>query len=445
MWSVFHLITFQPMMFDLCKKVWFLLVATSCYYFLPVVVFAQTVEATTSSDANSSTSSTPSQQVVQEPSQTTPWSSSDAPYPWCVQQLYRISGYYSPKPNQQITTRDTYEQEIKLNGRGINGASGLPVFNGMIAAPKSYAFGTVIVLPWLGVWQVQDRWWAIVNSDWYDRIDVWLGEWDDGIHRAKSVGLRWVLGRYCPWSVTKDIWFDYNKIPQYSDFASVAFWAIDQNIGRRGSLVTKLQWYLKQLWYQDNKLVAWVYDAATHHLVCRFQIDQLWLTGNEEYCGNLGPQTRTTIKKQLVKQWLISDAAIYALSNTSTISSLFTQPNVRPVRNQPKSNPTSISGVIASWSVSWSVILDFGVTRATFTIAPELGQESNDIIVLQKILAQEWLFDRKVTWYFGPITKDALAKFQVRYKLITSLKHPAAWHIGPATRTLLLRKQKSLK
>jgi hypothetical protein len=64
-----------------------------------------------------------------------------------VQQLYRISGYYSPKPNQQVTTRDTYEQEIKLNGRGVNGASGIPVFNGMVAAPKSYAFGTIIVLP----------------------------------------------------------------------------------------------------------------------------------------------------------------------------------------------------------------------------------------------------------------------------------------------------------
>ena len=53
----------------------------------------------------------------------TSYSSESAPFPGCEQQLFRISGYYSPKPNQSIYNRDNYDAEIKLNGRGTHGAS----------------------------------------------------------------------------------------------------------------------------------------------------------------------------------------------------------------------------------------------------------------------------------------------------------------------------------
>jgi hypothetical protein len=39
------------------------------------------------------------------------------------------------------------EEDKILNGNGTHGASGRAVFNGMIAAPKSYAFGTRIYVP----------------------------------------------------------------------------------------------------------------------------------------------------------------------------------------------------------------------------------------------------------------------------------------------------------
>jgi peptidoglycan hydrolase-like protein with peptidoglycan-binding domain len=441
------------MISDSCKKLLLLLLCTTLYYLLPVTVFAQSVEAidpstTTSQPISPDKERCPSGGEVCSTSSvnTGPVSKiqDNAPYPWCVQQLYRISGYYSPKPNQDVYTRDTYEQEIRLNGRGTNGASWMPVFNGMVAAPKSYAFGTIIVLPWLGIGQVQDRWWAIVASDWYDRIDVWLGEWDEGIHRAKSVGLRWVVGRYCPWSVTQDIWFDYSKIPQYTDFVSVAFWSIDQNIGRGGALVTKLQSYLRSLGYLTNDTLPWIYDQQMRELVCRFQIDQLGLNGNEDYCGLFGPQTRSTLKKMLIKKWILSDGSIYNLSNSKTISSLFTQGNVRPAWNYETEpvKPTSTAVVKPSSS---QTTINLQATKTTFTKTIELWEESDSVVVLQKILAREWLFDRKVTGYFWPITQAALAQFQLKYKLIDSLKHPAAGWTGPATRALLTKKQNLLR
>ena len=51
-----------------------------------------------------------------------------------------------------------------LNGRGTNGASGTPVFAGMIAAPKSYDYGTQIFFEGLGLGTVADRGGAIVDA-----------------------------------------------------------------------------------------------------------------------------------------------------------------------------------------------------------------------------------------------------------------------------------------
>jgi len=95
---------------------------------------AQTVDAglvSTSNTAKPSTTTTTTTQVITTVASQPTTSSSievnysreQAPYPGCVQQLFKISGYYSPKPVQDVYTRDTYDAEIRLNGRGTHGAS----------------------------------------------------------------------------------------------------------------------------------------------------------------------------------------------------------------------------------------------------------------------------------------------------------------------------------
>ena len=88
---------------------------------------------------------------------------------------YVVTAYYSPLPDQSFYLKWNYKAEVLLNGNGTHGASGRPVFVGMVAAPKSYEFGTRIHFSWLGVGLVEDRGGAIVNA-WekgqsYDRID----------------------------------------------------------------------------------------------------------------------------------------------------------------------------------------------------------------------------------------------------------------------------------
>lgn len=60
--------------------------------------------------------------------------------------FFIVTAYYSPLPNQLRYATGDYGRDKILNGNGTHGASGRPVYVGMLAAPKSYAFGTQIYL-----------------------------------------------------------------------------------------------------------------------------------------------------------------------------------------------------------------------------------------------------------------------------------------------------------
>ena len=66
-----------------------------------------------------------------------------------TERTFIVTAYYSPLPNQSFYFKGNYNAEKRLNGNGTHGASGTPVFTGMIAAPKSYDFGTNIFFPGL--------------------------------------------------------------------------------------------------------------------------------------------------------------------------------------------------------------------------------------------------------------------------------------------------------
>ncbi|MEK7218404.1 MAG: peptidoglycan-binding protein, partial [Patescibacteria group bacterium] len=115
------------------------------------------------------------------------------------EQAFLITAYYSPKPGQCCYVRGSYEADIELNGRGTNGASGVPVHPGMVAAPKEYAFGTRIALPGLGVVTAEDRGGAITTlEDGTHRLDIWAGEGEEGLARALAFGMQRVTGTVYP-------------------------------------------------------------------------------------------------------------------------------------------------------------------------------------------------------------------------------------------------------
>lgn len=126
------------------------------------------------------------------------------------------TAYYSPLPNQSFYLRGNYEGDIRLNGNGTNGASGKEVFTGMIAAPKTYGFGTKIWIEGLGVGSVEDRGGAIVPAGQrgyaHDRVDIWMGSGEAGLRRALKWGKRTVRARVYEDEAPTVVAFDFSSL-----------------------------------------------------------------------------------------------------------------------------------------------------------------------------------------------------------------------------------------
>lgn len=120
------------------------------------------------------------------------------------EQDFVLTAYYSPLPDQCCYVTGGYLSDMTLNGQGIAGADGTPVYPGMIAAPRTYAFGTRIDLPGLGTFTVHDRGGAIIESgDGTHRIDVWAGHGEEGLARALAFGVQRMRGTVYPLGSTQ--------------------------------------------------------------------------------------------------------------------------------------------------------------------------------------------------------------------------------------------------
>ena len=172
----------------------------------------------------------------------------------CTYKKFRVTSYYSPVEWQSFYYKSNVQDEWRLNWRWIAWASSAPVFNGMIAAGSSYAFGTKIYFPWRGIGQVEDRGQAIVHkwerNQQYDRIDIWAWKWEEWLERALSFGVQYLDWYVCPkWVIAQKIWFDYDRFPSYDDFFERILWIMSLEPGREDRFVLSLQRYLHLLHY----------------------------------------------------------------------------------------------------------------------------------------------------------------------------------------------------
>ena len=114
------------------------------------------------------------------------------------EQTFVLTAYYSPLADQCCYVKGGEEADKILNGEGLKGADGTPVYAGMLAAPGSYPFGTRIELPGLGVLTVHDRGGAIVEQGESHRLDVWAGYGEEGLARALAFGMPTIKGKVYP-------------------------------------------------------------------------------------------------------------------------------------------------------------------------------------------------------------------------------------------------------
>ncbi|MDD3646567.1 MAG: peptidoglycan-binding protein [Candidatus Gracilibacteria bacterium] len=317
-----------------------------------------------------------------------------------------VTAYYSPLPNQKAYLKGNYEAEKILNGEGIAGASGKEVFSGMLAAPKSYNFGTKIYLEGLGVGEVADRGGAIVNAGKrgyeHDRIDIWVGYGDEGLQRALYWGKRKVKGYIV--DSNKDVSLDFSKLPAPSWATkglstTPKIFTIGLGVGGSKTYITQLQDFLKRLGLYTGELDG-VYNNELIDVIHKFQLDNGLIEPGELYgAGYWGKTTRDLIHKMYLNGEFDPE------NNENSQEEKSTQ------ENQEKSEELAI-----------------------FNNPVETKEE---IILLQTILTNLGLYSGAINGLYNNDLEDTITKYQLENKLIAKIGDAGTGYFGPKTRAAL--------
>lgn len=295
-------------------------------------------------------------------------------------QTFVVTAYYSPLPGQTAYFRGSYEADIEFNGQGIRGADGTPVYPGMIAAPPTYPFGSVIELDDVGIGTVHDRGGRIIEwGEDLHRIDLWMGSGDEGLARALAWGVRTVQGTVYPVgsSTTPKESFDLTRFPSNpSALASLpATDPVDQLIGLalgdRGIRVRVLQ---------DRLRDARVFDAAS--------------------TGEYGPVTQESVRRFLALVGLRSDGA-HIDERTAAMLTLW-----------PALGPHNLP------------VVPIGLSQ---------GSDGQDVRQAQKLLRYLGYYRGRTHGIFDDRLRESVIAFQVAQGVIADRSDPSAGRMGPAT------------
>jgi peptidoglycan hydrolase-like protein with peptidoglycan-binding domain/3D (Asp-Asp-Asp) domain-containing protein len=277
-----------------------------------------------------------------------------------------------------------------FNGEGKKGADGTAVYPGMIAAPPTYPFGTVVELPGVGIGTVHDRGSRIIEwGDDVHRIDLWMGYGEEGLARSLAWGARHVTGMVYPIGAdgTPAEKFSLDVLP--SDPAVLAALpkseAIDvlvqATLGEQSYAVRLLQNSLKDLGYFD--------------------------TGVN---GNFGPATQQALKSFLADHALSGDGSAV---DSLTAAAITVAQTIKP-ENLPD--------------------VPLGI---------EIGASGNDVRQTQKLLRYLGFYRGRTNGVFDQPLKEAVTAFQISSSVVKQALDTGAGRIGPATQTAILKAWKA--
>lgn len=310
-----------------------------------------------------------------------------------------VTAYYSPLPNQENYMRWTYEKEKILQWNWVRWASGKWVFSGMFAAPKNYNFGTKILLDWLWVGSVEDRWWAIVNA-WergykHDRIDVWMWYGDEGLKRA----LAW-WKRTVTWKIL-DNWtpvtFNYKDLEAPD---SAVAWLkkektiFDFSIWKDSSPddIKKLQKFLSEGWIYFWEIDG-VYNNEIVSIIFDFQLaNGIVSSENDFWAWYWWTKTRATFQKKVL-----------------------------------------------GWELKKSKNIEKKEEKKSIDVFASFFETEENIKEVEKIFLEMWFYKWELTWKKENLQK-IVYDFQVQEKIISAKTDIWAGYFWPKTRETLKEK-----
>jgi len=357
----------------------------------------------------------------------------------CKEKVFVVTAYYSPKSWQAFYYKDTYEAEKTLNWEGFYWASGKEVFNGMLAAPNSYDFWGLIYFPSLGgIWEISDRWWAIVQAweKWqnYDRIDIWMWTWELWLVKALVFGKQTLTWYYCDATTVKakkiktTIWFNLDSIPVLKYFFDVTLFLQELKPDRTDVWVYKLQEYLMKFGYMNKK--TWYFWSETKNALCKYQVSRGLST--RKYCWIFGSKTRYFMKNEARNRWFLPD-----LNGTTTIEDLIYYSKNYDFRPTVILDDSEKSNLDTS-----SPIQDDSATKKTinyFTEPYNNGTKNSKIWDLQDMLRHYGFYEWEITDTYDKKTVNAVHNFQVAAGILSANDTTSAsrWWMWPNTRNKL--------
>ncbi len=402
------------------------------------------------------------------------------------EQEFVITAYYSPLPDQCCYIEGDYIAEKIMNGQGIAGADGTGVYPGMIAAPKSYEFGTRIELPGIGIGTVHDRGGAIIESaDGTHRLDLWMGYGEEGLARALAWGVQRVRGTVYPLGTSQPVEsFALNDFEAPRSILSVApntgkdFLVAQSKLGDDSSSVILLQESLKSLGY-FNHAVTTTFGSVTQEALAAFQRD-VGIIGDgavaddatraailaagtltEEFLPALGVHLSEGMNGAEIRQAqkLLRFIGAYDGRTDGVFDG---EMAAQVLAFQMKQGIVSGAGTAGAGRIgpkTRGVILDqwkkkeltrrqeifldkIVVAQAIDSLLPERtltrGKTGEDVRSVQRLLADLGFFpSQSVNGIFGPQTEEALKSYQIDRGIIASDKSHGAGVMGPATRISL--------
>lgn len=404
---------------------------------------------------------------------------------------FMLTAYYSPKPGQCCYVKGGLEADKILNGNGTHGADGTPVYAGMLAAPPSYAFGTRVALPGLGVLEVHDRGGAIqeLENGTLHRLDVWAGEGEEGLARALSFGVQYITGTvYPPGSEMPAEDFDFSRIT--IDYARLRTYNVVQQglidmrpaKGETSMSVTYLQDHLVALGYLDRSPTAYFGDETSDALA-RFQRDNDLPVHPEELDVQTAAALMAAVRVQhrdmqvpfvhaessqrdlAGAQRLLrslgyyrgrtdgrySDAlrsAIVAFQQEKRLVGDATSPGAGTIG--PLTH-AALEGVLRqkrSKDVARDIVLlkrvrDRLAERDQLIAATVSEGYTGDVVIdVQRFLASLGYFPADmVNGVFGPLTKQSITLFQIKEGVLSNASQQGAGVVGPRTLKALQKEQ----
>lgn len=362
----------------------------------------------------------------------------------CEERTFTVTAYYSPEADQIFYYKSSFQDEVILNGEWYTGASGKKVFNGMLAGPATYPFGSIIYFPGLWVGEIADRGGAIVLSgergQQADRIDIWMGRGEEWLIRALTFGKKNMTGYVCDPSIVKISSKNMmlrDNVPTLKYFFDAAIRIQELKPGRNDIRVRTLQKYLNKLWYLNFKHRHGNYDSYTKKALCNYQVAKKIVWSKHPDCGTFGSLTRYTMKLDIQKKWLLP-TNMYTLWNFSAILDLAKWYNGKPVVEQKNSSFTERrgTGTVENVKTESEVAKTKYKNNFNFYRAYTKWQQSSEIKILQQFLTDQWLYTAIINGVFDKNTTNALYEFQKKYWLISdSDSLVLRGYLGPKTRS----------